>query len=95
MDTGAVDPQDWITIWQSELSALAVDREAHEGLVALSQAWASLAHDRDDGPAGRAGADAPPGTAAPGAASGPGDEIDRLRRRIAELERAAAAAGGR
>ena len=95
---GSPDPLDWITIWQSELAALATDRECHEALVAAAQSWASLTDGsatRDDGPAGRAGPDAPPRPEAAGPASGAGDdEVARLRRRIAELEHAAAAAGG-
>lgn len=74
-----VDPKDWTTLWQSELAALAVDRECHEGLAAFSTAWSQLAiarHDAStapatasgpssghDGPARRPGPDAPPGAA--------------------------------
>jgi hypothetical protein len=79
-----VDPADWVTIWQSELAALAVDRESHEIVAALSGAWAAY-----DLTGGRPGSDAPPGAPAAGIAPGVGGELDELRRRVAELERAA------
>ena len=68
-----VDSHDWVTIWQSEWTAMAVDREVLEGLVATTQAWNLALAARADGSAGRAGADAAPGTAAAGDASGAGD----------------------
>lgn len=94
---------DWATLWQSELAALAVDPEWRERLGAWAAFVATLpgaalpavtSHDRHDGgPGGRAGADAPPGTApavdASGAALDHAAELDRLRNRIAELERGA------
>ena len=87
---------DWLTLWQSELAALAVDREAREQALAALRAWAAP-HDGAPGqhelPPGRPGADAPPRPAPPGAAPEPRAsaaarrELDRLRRRIAELGR--------
>ncbi len=66
-----IDPNDWVTIWQSELAAMAVDREIHEGLTATTQAWNAALALGIDGPAGFPRPDAPPGTAAPGDASRP------------------------
>ena len=89
-----IDPQDWATLWQSELSALAVDRECHEAIAAFATTWAAAVarHDGasagDDRQAGRAGPDATaratPPAAAPDARD---DELASLRRRVAELER--------
>ena len=53
---GLPSSQDWATIWQSELAALAVDRECNEGFLAWGQAWVTAF----DAPAGRTGPDAPP-----------------------------------
>jgi hypothetical protein len=91
--------QDWITLWQSELSALAMDREAQETWQALLALWAGAAGamlsalPRTD-PDGRnpAGSRTPGPTAASrpapaAAAPDPRDaEIERLGRRVAELE---------
>jgi uncharacterized protein YceH (UPF0502 family) len=92
------DPQaearDWITIWQSELAALATDRELAEGWVRLVTLWAEAAeratrllpgaHD----PHGPAGPAAPPRPAAAVAALDARDAtIERLAERVAELER--------
>jgi hypothetical protein len=83
--------RDWITLWQSELAALAVDREAQEGFHTLLALWAGAAasmlravpHDRSR--PGAAVAPRPtPAAAAPGARDA---EIERLGRHIAELER--------
>jgi hypothetical protein len=83
--------RDWITLWQSELAALAVDREAQESWQTLLAVWAAAAaamlrampHD-----GGRAGAAVAPRPAPVAAAPDAGDaEIERLGRRIAELER--------
>jgi hypothetical protein len=35
--------QDWVTIWQSELSALATDREAQQAWMRLVEIWAAHA----------------------------------------------------
>ena len=120
--------RDWITLWQSELAALAADREAQEMSEAVLALWAGMAGsllaaaprargpDRaapapgfglDPEPAApdvprarsaapgapdesadrRAGAAAPAGAAADPAAPGPGDAaLERLHRRLAELE---------
>jgi hypothetical protein len=94
--------RDWATIWQSELNALLVDREAREMLGSLLALWASagsgfldlLAKAMPDGSAGRTAPAQPPrpqaAAAAPDAGrAGPdnGAEIERLRKRVAELER--------
>ena len=90
--------RDWITLWQSELSALATDREWQEAQERLIALWAALGRMAAtgavpggapaDGSAGRAGTAAPPRPATAAAAPDAGDgELDRLRRRVAELER--------
>jgi len=84
--------QDWITLWQSELAALAVDREAHETWQAMLALWAGAAsamlqawpHEHPDR---RAGATAEAGAAPAAAAPDPRDAaIERLTRRVGELE---------
>jgi len=93
------DPQqiarDWITIWQSELTAAASDRELAELFVRLVDQWAAAAQAAAcllpggaDGAAGRAGAGPPAGAAAAAAAPDARDAaIERLAERVAELER--------
>lgn len=101
--TGAADlpdprklAQDWITLWQSELSAMAADPEIRESWQTIMALWAGtmsamlrgLPSDRGyDGARGRAGpADASrpaPAAAAPDARDA---EIDRLARHVAALE---------
>jgi hypothetical protein len=95
------DPQaqarDWITIWQSELTALATDREAVDAWTRLVTLWAETAEraarllpgaGAPDGAAGRAGSAAPAGAAAPVAAPDARDAtIQHLANRVAELER--------
>jgi hypothetical protein len=66
-----VDPRDWVTIWQSEWAAMAVDRELQEGLAAATEAWNAAFATRLDGSAGRSRPDAPAG--APPADDAPGD----------------------
>ena len=103
----AVDPADWVTIWQSEMAALAVDPECTEAMLLWGQAWVAAgdgARGRDDEPsrgrdaepsrgrdaeppAGRAGADAAAGPAPAPLAPDVERELERLRGRIAELER--------
>ena len=83
---------DWQTIWQSELQALAVDREIEDALEAAVRLSAALAAGGraafDRGAAiPTAGADAPPRAAAAVAAPDAHDAIRRLERRVAELER--------
>jgi len=93
------DPQqiarDWITIWQSELTAAATDRELTELYVRLVDHWAQAAQAAAcllpggaGDAAGRAGAGAPAGAAAAAAAPDARDAaIERLAERVAELER--------
>lgn len=89
--------QDWITLWQSELSAMATDPEIHESLQAIVAFWAGtlptallglFRNQRHDGPPRRPQtADAPrpaPASAAPDARDA---EIERLARHVAALER--------
>ncbi len=91
--------QDWITLWQSELAALAADREAQEMWRTWLAVWAGVAANamkalpRNDGVhAGGGGAADAPRAAPAAAASDPRDaEIDRLAKRLAELERRLAA----
>jgi hypothetical protein len=90
---------DWITIWQSELAAMAIDREMHEAWVRMMTVWAQATSAaarllplspsvRADGPAGHAGSAAPPGAAAAMAAPDARDAaIQRLADRVDELER--------
>lgn len=104
-DPHAADPQaylrDWMTIWQSEMAALATDREAGEIWARLLAPWASLAAAAASPPApprepaGSAGAAAPAGAEADRDASAAGlarqlarlhDRMAGLERRIAELE---------
>ncbi len=85
-------PEDLLAIWQSELVAMAADRELREGWTALVTLWANsaatlaaLAHDHP--PAGSASTAEPAGPTALGPASDTGlDEIARLHRHVAELE---------
>lgn len=78
--------RDWITLWRSELAAIAEDREVQEHWRALLALWArsAAAMVPADDPA-RPAAPARPAPAA--AASDPRcAEIERLGRRVAELE---------
>ena len=92
----------WVTIWRSELSAMAVDRELADMPGAHLAAWASLATLLADGlsagrraAAGPAGTAAPPGSQTVAAAPDARDDairvlagrVERLERRLAELER--------
>lgn len=89
--------EDWRTIWQSELAALAVDREAHEAVQRLAASWAGLhaallprlpdGTARPDAPARSAAAAAPPGD---GDAARLAELVLQLERRVAELERGVA-----
>jgi hypothetical protein len=87
--------RDWITLWQSELAALAMDREAQEAWFVSLSLWAAAAGAVLGGlPRGLAGdprrdtpATAPrpaPAAAAPDAGDA---EVERLRERVATLER--------
>jgi hypothetical protein len=85
--------RDWTTIWQSELAGMATDREQIEGMAAAARIWAGVAaamqqsmKEMADG--SQPGTGTAPGAAAAADASGAGDaEIERLARRVAELER--------
>jgi len=89
--------RDWITLWQSELTAAVADREVQESWQTLAALWAGVAgamlhglpRGLADGAAGPfgAGAFAPPRAASPAAASDARDaEVQRLARRVDELE---------
>jgi hypothetical protein len=89
--------RDWITLWQSELAAMAVDREAQETWQTMLALWAGAAGamlaaaPRERPGAGRSGGPARPaaaaGTAPAAAAPDPRDaEIERLARHVRELE---------
>jgi hypothetical protein len=96
----ATDPdtdrlRDWITIVQSELAALAADRELSETMQRMVAAWAQAAQamvsarrgTARERPAGPARTDAAARPAAAAAASDARDaEIARLFGRVAELE---------
>jgi len=102
--------EDWLALWQDELTAVMRDPETMRGWQALLGVWARMAASmmRVDpaapGPAGSQ-ADDPPRTAPVAAAPDPRDaEVERLRgqllqleSRVAELERTGRAgrAGGR
>jgi hypothetical protein len=86
--------RDWITLVQSELAAIAVDREAQETWRALLGLWAGAATlminvvPRRPGGMGHDRPAATPGAATAAAAPDPRDaEIRRLADRLAELER--------
>jgi hypothetical protein len=86
--------RDWVTLWQSEVAAVAVDREAQESVQALAALWANAASAflaaMPDGffPPGPGGAHAAPRAAPAAAAPDPRDaQLARLAGRIAELER--------
>ena len=97
MDLGSL-ARDWLTLWQSEFAALAADREALEAWQKLIALWTGAAgslaaaaldgsgagrRDRPDGSTAAA-----PRPAAAAAAPDPRDaEIERLRGRVAALER--------
>ena len=83
--------KDLVAMWQSELTAMAADRELGESWAAFAALWAQsaraalavLPHD----PTGSARTAEPPGAAPAAAASQPGlGEVAQLNRRIAELE---------
>jgi hypothetical protein len=87
--------QDWVTLWQSELSAMAADPEIRESWQTMAALWAGtmaamlrgLPAPHHDGAPGRTWpADAPrtpPATAAPDARDA---EVERLARHVAALE---------
>ncbi len=83
--------QDLVAMWQSELTAMAADRELRESWAALVALWshmatAALAYLPRD-PAGGTGSAQPPRPPAPAAAPHAGlDEVEQLKSRVAELE---------
>ncbi|CAH2600301.1 conserved protein of unknown function [Rhodovastum atsumiense] len=91
--------RDWITLWQSELAALAVDRELQETWHVVLALWAGAAGamlqglprgmpDDGHGPGNGAGAAAAPRPAPAAHAPDARDaEVEQLRHRVAELER--------
>jgi len=96
--------RDWVTIWQSELAALADDREAAQTWQRMVDGWARMAEAMiaaipEPSPARRdervPGTAAPAGATAAAAAPHARDaELERLATRVAELERRLAALGG-
>ncbi len=85
--------KDLVAMWQSELTAMAADRELRECWAATMALWAQAANaaatllpHEHAAPRGASPAK-PPRAAPPAAASQPGvDEIELLNRRVAELE---------
>jgi hypothetical protein len=78
--------RDWITLWQSEIAALAHDREAAETVSRLAAIWAGLAASwlrasPHDAPAARPAA--APGSAP--AAAAPDAGLDAVRQLLGEL----------
>jgi len=96
--------QDWITIWQSELNALATDREVQLAWIRLVEIWAANARAAGaflpDAPNGRPRPEPPQGAPTPAAAPDAGDAeqqrrlLEHLARRVEELERRLAELGG-
>lgn len=94
-DALAALARDWIALWQSELTAMAQDRECREAWAGLLNLWVGAAaaavdviqpHVRRD-PHGSARSDVasrPP--ADPAASDDGGDALECLHRRIAALE---------
>jgi len=85
--------KDLVAMWQSELTAMAADRELRETWAATMALWAQAANaaaallPHEHGPAGSTSAAQPPRAPAAAAAPQPGlAEIEQLNRRIAELE---------
>jgi len=86
--------EDWVSLWQSELTAMAADRELRESFMAMVTLWGATATSTlaalrtpHESPFRKAPPPQPPGP--PSAAAAPVarlDEIEQLHRRIAELE---------
>jgi hypothetical protein len=87
--------QDWATLWQSELAAIAADPETTLGLESLFAAWLQAARAFDASAWDpTAWPDAPARPAAAGAAAGARDAtVEQLRHRVDELERRLAGLG--
>jgi hypothetical protein len=91
--------EDWVALWQSELTAMSADREVRESWAAMVALWASTAtmalgamKPRHDAAPGTAFTAQPPRPAPAAAAPFAGvDEVAGLNRRIAELEQRLAA----
>jgi hypothetical protein len=88
--------QDWITLWQSEITAMAADREMRESWQTVMALWAGAMStmlrtphaDRYERSGGQATAADPPRTTPSAATSDARDaEIERLARHVATLER--------
>ncbi|MDE1905856.1 MAG: hypothetical protein KGH75_05340 [Rhodospirillales bacterium] len=89
--------KDFVAVWQSELTAMAADRELRESWATMLNLWAQVANAAaallpaapppHEPPPRGPGAAEPTGAAPAAAASGSGlDEVQRLNRRVAELE---------
>ncbi len=95
---------DWVTIWQSELNALATDREAQEVWKRLVRMWAAQARAAGallpDGTHRPARPEPAPRPEAPSAAPDTREferqrrELERLAQRVEELERRLAGIAG-
>lgn len=92
--SGAALLEDWITVWQSEMAGLVLDREVQEAALRLIDGWAAqarvvaaLAGPAFDAAGGYAGAASSAGAAAADAADGRDAVIAGLLARVAELER--------
>ncbi|WP_298223892.1 hypothetical protein [Acidocella sp.] len=84
--------KDFVAVWQSELAAMAADRELREQWIAMLNLWervaaaAAVLWSHEAAPRGPGPAQ-PPRAAPAAAASGHGmDEIERLSRRVDDLE---------
>ena len=85
--------KDLVAMWQSELTAMAADRELRETWAATVALWAQVANaaaatlPHEHNPPGSASPSQPPRPPAAAAAPQPGlVEIEQLNRRVAELE---------
>jgi hypothetical protein len=85
--------KDLVAMWQSELTAMAADRELRETWAVTMALWAQAANaaaamlPHEHSPAGSPSPAQPPRTTSVAAAPQPGlAEIEQLNRRIAELE---------
>jgi hypothetical protein len=85
--------RDFVVLWQSELTAMAADRELRETWASTLALWAQAANaaaaylPHDHPPSRSSGAAQPARASAADAASQPGvDEVEQLKRRVAELE---------
>jgi hypothetical protein len=84
--------KDFVAVWQSELTAMAADRELREGWAAILNLWAQAAGAAaallpHNAPLGGSSTAQPPRPAPAAVASGPGvDAVEQLSCRVAELE---------